>query len=129
MRSLVSPERALDSLTCAPRNPLRRFRQLRVRATATKRNPLLLRLSGAFLLRFAERKLLALLFHEPPRVAVFKMSNPATQRLCQFFKRDCSGAILRLTQTQSATCAAQVFRSHTDTLGQMPNVRAMIISL
>jgi hypothetical protein len=33
-----------------------------------RRNPLLsLRLSGSFLLRFAARNLLGLLFHEPPR--------------------------------------------------------------
>jgi hypothetical protein len=39
-----------------------------VRAAAANRNPmLLLRLSGVLLLRFAERRLLALLFHEPPR--------------------------------------------------------------
>ena len=35
---------------------------------SSTRNPLLLlRLSGVLLLRFAERKFVALLFHEPPR--------------------------------------------------------------
>jgi hypothetical protein len=39
-----------------------------VRATTTTRKPLLLlRLSGVFLLRFAERQFLGLLFQEPPR--------------------------------------------------------------
>lgn len=38
------------------------------RVVLAKRKPLLLlRLSGVFLLRLAERKLFALLFHEPPR--------------------------------------------------------------
>ncbi len=71
---------------------------------------LLLRLSGVFLLPLAERHLLALLFHDPPRstrsgaprihplaktravnillrsrsVAVFQMSNPTHQRLPHF---------------------------------------------
>ncbi len=50
------------------RTLIRRSRHRRARATTTTRNPiLLLRLSGVFLLRLAERQLLPLLFHEPPR--------------------------------------------------------------
>jgi hypothetical protein len=47
------------------------FRQGRPRwkdVDATTRNPMFLfRLSGSFLLRYAQRALSALLFHEPPR--------------------------------------------------------------
>ena len=39
-----------------------------VRLPAATRNPmLLLRLSGSFLMRYAERRLISLLFHAPPR--------------------------------------------------------------
>ena len=42
--------------------------RLRLAGARAKRNPMLLfRLSGVLLLRFAERQLIALLFHDPPR--------------------------------------------------------------
>ena len=45
----------------------------RCAADKTKRRPLfLLRLSGLFLLRFAERQFLALLFQLPPRITRFE---------------------------------------------------------
>ena len=46
-----------------------------VRARASRKPMLLLRLSGSFLLRLAERTLLALLFQDPPRNTRRKLST------------------------------------------------------
>lgn len=46
-----------------------------VRARASRKPMLLLRLSGSFLLRLAERALLALLFQDPPRNTRRKLST------------------------------------------------------
>ena len=61
--------------------PVRRMRLTIRRAKATRKPRLLFRLSGLFLLRFADRQFLALLFQLPPRFTRFEPTGnpPNTQ--------------------------------------------------
>lgn len=68
---------------------VRRTIQIPRKARATRKPRLLFRFVGLFLLRFADRQFLAVLFQLPPRFTRFEPYRPSTASCCNTRRRNC----------------------------------------